>query len=36
MNVLLIEDEEKIIDFVVEGFDAAGFVTHVESDGFVA
>lgn len=36
MNVLLIEDEEKIIDFVVQGFNAAGFVTHVESDGFRA
>lgn len=34
MNVLLIEDEEKIIDFVVQGFNAAGFATHVESDGF--
>ena len=34
MNVLLIEDEEKIIDFVLQGFKAAGFLTHVESDGF--
>jgi DNA-binding response OmpR family regulator len=34
MNVLLIEDEEKIIDFVVQGFDAVRFSTHIESDGF--
>ena len=34
MNVLLIEDEQKIADFVMAGFSEAGFRMRHESDGF--
>lgn len=34
MHVLLVEDEQKIADFVTSGFDAAGFITHHELNGF--
>jgi DNA-binding response OmpR family regulator len=34
MDVLLIEDENKIADFVIEGFAVAGMRTHHEADGF--
>lgn len=34
MDVLLIEDEKKIADFVIEGFAVAGMRTHHEADGF--
>ncbi len=33
MNILLVEDEAKIADFVIAGFAAAGFNTHHASDG---
>ena len=34
MNVLVIEDEQKIADFIVSGFEAEGFAVHHDSDGF--
>ena len=34
MNVLIIEDEQKIADFMTSAFEAAGFTTHHEADGF--
>ena len=34
MHVLLLEDEKKIADFIVAGFEAHGFQTHHEADGF--
>jgi DNA-binding response OmpR family regulator len=34
MHVLMVEDEQKIADFVMSGFNAAGFITHHEVDGF--
>ena len=34
MDVLLIEDEQKIADFVIAGFAAADITTHHELDGF--
>jgi two-component system OmpR family response regulator len=34
MHVLIVEDEQKIADFVTSGFEAAGFITHHEADGF--
>ena len=34
MNILLIEDEQRIADFIVTGFESAGFVVHHEIDGF--
>jgi DNA-binding response OmpR family regulator len=34
MNILLIEDEQKIADFIVSGFESEGFVVHHDSDGF--
>ena len=34
MDVLLIEDEQKIADFVIAGFAAANISTHHELDGF--
>ena len=34
MNILLIEDEQHIADFVVSGFEAEGFVVHHDADGF--
>ena len=34
MDVLLIEYENKIADFVIEGFAVAGMRTHHEADGF--
>lgn len=34
MNILLIEDEQKIADFIVSGFEAEGFAVHHDSDGF--
>ena len=34
MDVLLIEDEQKIADFVIAGFAAANIATHHELDGF--
>lgn len=34
MDVLLIEDEQKIADFVIAGFAAANITTHHELDGF--
>ena len=33
MNILLVEDEEKIADFVISGFDLAGFTTSYQKDG---
>jgi DNA-binding response OmpR family regulator len=34
MNILLIEDEQHIADFVVSGFEAEGFAVHHDADGF--
>ena len=34
MNILLIEDEQRIADFIVAGFTDVGFKTHWEQDGF--
>ena len=34
MNILLIEDEQRIADFIVTGFESVGFVVHHEIDGF--
>ena len=34
MNILLIEDEQRIADFIVAGFTDVGFTTHWEQDGF--
>jgi hypothetical protein len=34
MNVLIIEDEQKIVDFMTPAFEASGFTTHHEADGF--
>lgn len=34
MNVLLVEDEQKIADFVMAGFEQCGITTHHERDGF--
>ena len=34
MNILLIEDEQRIADFIVAGFTDVGFKTHREQDGF--
>jgi len=34
MNILLIEDEQRIADFIVAGFSDVGFTTHWEQDGF--
>lgn len=34
MHVLLLEDEKKIADFIVAGFEASGFQIHHEADGF--
>jgi two-component system OmpR family response regulator len=34
MNILLIEDEQKIADFIVSGFETEGFAVHLDSDGF--
>ena len=34
MNILLIEDEQRIADFIVTGFKSVGFVVHHEIDGF--
>jgi two-component system OmpR family response regulator len=34
MNVLVIEDEQKIADILVQGLQASGFQTHHEADGF--
>jgi DNA-binding response OmpR family regulator len=34
MNVLVIEDEQKIADILIQGLQAAGFQTHHEADGF--
>jgi two-component system OmpR family response regulator len=34
MNILLIEDEQKIADFIVSGFETEGFAVHHDSDGF--
>jgi two-component system OmpR family response regulator len=34
MKVLLIEDEERIADFIVTEFESAGFDFHHEADGF--
>ena len=34
MNILLIEDEQRIADFIVAGFTDVGFLTHWEQDGF--
>jgi two-component system, OmpR family, response regulator len=34
MNILLIEDEQKIADFIVSGFEAEGFAVHHDADGF--
>ena len=33
-NILLIEDEQRIADFIVTGFESVGFVVHHEIDGF--
>ena len=33
MNILLVEDEEKIADFIISGFDLAGFTTSYQKDG---
>ena len=34
MNILLIEDEQRIADFIVAGFTDVGFTTHWDQDGF--
>lgn len=34
MNILLIEDEQKIVDVILSGFEANGFSVHHEADGF--
>ena len=34
MNILLIEDEQRIADFIVTGFESVGFAVHHEIDGF--
>ena len=34
MNILLIEDEQRIADFITTGFESVGFVVHHEIDGF--
>ena len=34
MNILLIEDEQHIADFVISGFEKEGFAVHHDSDGF--
>ena len=34
MNILLIEDEQRIADFIVTGFTDVVFTTHWEQDGF--
>jgi DNA-binding response OmpR family regulator len=34
MNILLIEDEQRIADFIVTGFESVDFVVHHEIDGF--
>lgn len=34
MNILLIEDEQKIADFIVSGFERENFSVHHDSDGF--
>ncbi len=33
MKILLVEDEEKIADFIVSGFQSAGFTTDYQTDG---
>ena len=34
MNILLIEDEKNIADFIISGFESEGFTVHHDSDGF--
>ena len=34
MNILLIEDEQRIADFITTGFESVGFLVHHEIDGF--
>ena len=34
MNILLVEDEQHIADFIMSGFRAEGFAVHHDADGF--
>jgi len=34
MNILLIEDEKNIADFIISGFESESFTVHHDSDGF--
>ena len=34
MNILLIEDEKNIADFIISGFESEGFTVHHDTDGF--